>query len=424
MSENTLTSVYLLVAGVNVVISCWKGVALLRERTATLALITLSFIVSVPAFIAASPAGYRAIGKAMGHPSGATLIVYSTIIICYAITHVLTLMWNTAASSDSERNRVSRRAVSWTGLYAGVLVAMAMTFWSADIDGRAADPMHFNTTFADDPFILAYLVIFLAALSSALLNTFRLARSTKPEDPTLQHAIRYFSISMLVCCGYVACNVPAVLMASQGNRALEDLCVLAGLFGSAAAGLTDYGMTGAAVSAWLRERRDIKALQPLWELTVADVDNRLALDASGPGWRLANVRFTLHRRVVEILDGMRVLRAWSSADASEVMERQVDASTAPLSVAQRQAVVTAAVLRDASLRLQAARILAAGARPVPPDAPVAALPGEDTAASAERSRLLLVATHLHHPLVESVLQELRARGTEAQGAAEGRAVVS
>ncbi|AJF69364.1 hypothetical protein SVTN_38995 [Streptomyces vietnamensis] len=105
------------------------------------------------------------------------------------------------------------------------------------------------------------------------------------------------------------------------------------------------------------------------------VDERLALDASGPGLRCANVRFALHRRVVEILDGMRVLRAWSSADAAEATTRQVEASALPLSAAERQAIVTAAVLRDAGLRLQAARTRAARSRQARPVPPVAALPG-------------------------------------------------
>ncbi|MYS10186.1 hypothetical protein GTW71_27985 [Streptomyces sp. SID6041] len=145
------------------------------------------------------------------------------------------------------------------------------------------------------------------------------------------------------------------------------------------------------------------------------MDERLALDASGPGLRLSNVRFTLCRRVVEILDGMRVLPAWSTDEAVEAVTRQLDASASPLSAAERQAVVTAAVPLDAGRRLQAARVDAARtrqARPVAPDVPVAALPGEDTAAYDERSRLELVAGHLRHPLVLAALKELRSKNVD------------
>ncbi|GAA3081957.1 hypothetical protein GCM10017562_59150 [Streptomyces roseofulvus] len=416
MSENTTTAVYLGVAGINLLIGIAKGAALLRERTATLALITGSFAVSVLVYVAASPAGYRGLGALTGRPSAATLPIYAGIIFCYATTHVLTMLW-TVTTTPLERARVNQRARAWAGIYGGVLVAMAAAFWSADLDGRPADPMHFNTDFADQTAVLLFLGLFLGALSCATLSTARRARRTTPEDPALQHAVRYFSVAMVICFGYVLCNAPAVLLASLGSRALEDLGAVGSLFGTLAAVLTGYGMTGAAVSAWLRERRDIKALQPLRQLAVLDVDDRLALDRSSPGLRLVNVRFTLHRWVVEILDGMRVLRAWSSADAVETIRRHVEADASVRSPATWQAIVTAAVLRDAVQRLHAARYDAACSqldRPVPSGTPVPALPGEDTAASDERARLLLVAAHLDHALVASALCALRARHTDAQ----------
>ncbi|MGW7433266.1 MAB_1171c family putative transporter [Streptomyces sp. NPDC054861] len=427
MSEQTTTGVYLFLAAILLIISIWKGVALMRERTATLALITLSFSVSVLVYLAASPAGYRSLGEVTGRPSAATLPVYAGIVACYAITHMLTVLWTVTTSPD-ERARVNRRARTWAGAYAGVIAAMVVTFCAADLEGRPADPLRFNTDFADDPFVLAFLTLFLSALSCATLRTARLARRADTADRDLRHAVRYFSVSMVMCFGYVVCNAPAVLAASLGSHALDEVGVMGSLFGTVAAALTGYGMTGAAVSAWLRERRDIQTLQSLWQLAVKDVDERLALDPTGGnGLRLTNVRFTLHRRVVEILDGMRVLRAWSSAEAAEVIWRQVEASSSSLPAAEREAVVTAAVLRDAGHRLQSARMHAARAgraRPSAPDAPVAPLPGEGTAASDERGRLLLVAAHLDHPLVVSALQELRDRDVDPRGTPADRAVVS
>ncbi|MFF2571002.1 DUF6545 domain-containing protein [Streptomyces sp. NPDC058084] len=222
---------------------------------------------------------------------------------------------------------------------------------------------------------------------------------------------------MLVCFGYILGNAPAVVAASLGSHALDEVGTLGSLFGTVGAVLRSYGMTGAAVSAWLCERRDLKAFKPLWQLAVLNVDERFALDPSGCGRRV-NVRFTLHRWVVEILDGMRVLRAWSSAEAAETIRRHVHASPLPLSAAERQAVITAAVLRDAHLRLQAARGADGSSRPappLPPDATFLALPGEDTAASDERARLLLVAAHLNHPLTDSSLAELRTTSPSTAG---------
>ncbi|MFI9122198.1 DUF6545 domain-containing protein [Streptomyces bikiniensis] len=261
-----------------------------------------------------------------------------------------------------------------------MIVAMAVAFGAADLDGRPADPLRFNTGFAEGrPSVLVFLALFLTALSCAALDTARLARRTAPEDPGLRHAARYFGVSMVICFGYVVCNAPAVVLASLGSHALDGVGVLGSLFGAVATVLTGYGVTGAAVGAWLRERRDVRTLRPLWRLAVKDVDAGLALDPGGTGLCLTNVRFTLHRRVVEIPDGMRVLRAWSSAGAAEAVGRHVEAAVPPLPAAERQAVVTAAVLRDAGLRLRAARAHAARTRqerPVPPAAPVVRLPGD------------------------------------------------
>lgn len=427
MSEQTATAVCLTVVAVNLLIGVWKGAALLRERTAAPALITLGSAVSALVYAAASPAGYRGLGEAAGRPSAATLPVYSGTVVCCAITHVLTVLW-TATPSPGGRAGANRRARTWAGAYAAVVVAMAVAFVAADLDGRPADPLRFDTGFAEGrPSVLVFLALYLTALSCATLGTARLARRTAPEDPDLRHAARYFGASMVICFGYVVCNAPAVVLASLGSHALDDVGVLGALFGTVATVLTGYGVTGAAVGAWLRERRDVRTLRPLWRLAVKDVDARLALDPGGTGLCLTNVRFTLHRRVVEILDGMRVLRAWSSAGAAEVVGRHVEAAVPPLPAAERQAIVTAAVLHDAGLRLRAARAHAARTRqerPVPPAAPVARLPGDDTAASDERARLLLLAAHLDHPLVASALRELRAGDTGPRGTSGDRTVVS
>jgi hypothetical protein len=409
VSEKATTFVYLLVALINLLIACWKGLALLRERTVTLALITLSFFVSVLVYVAASPAGYRGLGEATGRPSAATLPVYTGIVVCYAITHVLTTLW-TPAASPGERGRVHRRAAAWAGVYGLVITAMTAAFVTADLSGRPADPMRFNTDFAEgQPLIQVFLALFLAALSCATLSTGRLARRTRPREPHLRHAVRCFSVSMVICFGYVLCNAPAVVLASFGHHAFDGIGTLGSLFGIVAAFITSYGMCGAAISAWLRERRDIKTLQPLWHLCVIEVDDRLALHPQGGERPLTNVRFTLHRRVIEILDGMRMLAAWSTAAAADAIRAEVEAGAPELPTAERESMMTAAVLRDAAARLSEARRRAAltgQPRPAPPDSPAALLPGQGTAASQERRRLLLVATHLRHPLVEAALEKV------------------
>ncbi|MFF8616555.1 MAB_1171c family putative transporter [Streptomyces sp. NPDC015350] len=408
MSERTTTAIYLSIAFLNFLVTCWKTLALLRERTTTLALITTSFATSVLVYVVASPVGYRFVGEVMGRPSFATLPVYVGIVICYAITHVLTLLWTPV--TPGEHRSVHRRALSWSAAYGAAIVLMGVTFSAADLTGPA-DPMRFNTAFVQgEPLVLAFLLVFLSAFSCATLNTARLGRRTVPDDPSVQHSVACFSIAMVIVFGYIVCNVPAIALAAAGNHSLDGIGVLGSVFGTVGTFVTSYGMSGAAIGAWLRERRDSRALQPLWRLVVAGVDEKLALGPGGRnGLRLVNVRFTLHRRVIEILDGMRVLRAWSSPLAEQSVRRLAVALGDDARGLDLDAITTAATLRDAMARLSAARLEAAGAAPVAPGPPHRALPGERTAASDERRRLLLVARHLDHPLVAAALRDVRRR---------------
>lgn len=51
-----------------------------------------------------------------------------------------------------------------------------------------------------------------------------------------------------------------------------------------------------------------------------DVDQRFAFSpASAEPPRWVNVRFGLHRRIIEILDGIRELRSWADADVGQAL---------------------------------------------------------------------------------------------------------
>ncbi|MFJ7413771.1 DUF6545 domain-containing protein [Streptomyces sp. NPDC098077] len=119
-------------------------------------------------------------------------------------------------------------------------------------------------------------------------------------------------------------------------------------------------MSGAAASAWFGERRDHRALHPLWEVVVGGVDAHLACssDSHHTTW---NVGFNLHRRVIEILDGMRALRPWVASGFTEAVhdlekERLLTGGGVPAASGEElQAIATAAALRDAVERLDNAR---------------------------------------------------------------------
>ncbi|MEW1753847.1 MAB_1171c family putative transporter [Streptomyces angustmyceticus] len=425
MSESASNVVYLAIALIDFVIAGWKCLALLRDRTPTLSLITVNFVASGLVFAMAAPAGYRMLGELTGVPSFATLPVYIGILSCFSLLHVLTMLWDPRLRQSPA---VLRRQVTvWSAAYVAAPAAMVAAFCSADLSGPA-DPLKFNTDFADEPPIQVFLGIFLATLACATLSTYRQCRTLRPEGARFQRALRSFGTAMLFVFGYVVCSVPAIVLAASGNHALDTVGVLGSTFGSIGALITSYGLSGAAVGAWLRERRDIKALQPLWDLVVEGVDEELAFSVdSARSHRLAwNVGFNLHRRVIEILDGMRALRPWVSplpaaavraAHTQETARGSADARRR--SERELQAAATAAALRDAAQRLQAARREAAlrgQAGPQPPAGPPVALPGEDTPASGERQRLLRVAQALTDPLVSTALRAVRTQRSAHEAA--------
>ncbi|MCA1268687.1 MAB_1171c family putative transporter [Streptomyces rubiginosohelvolus] len=405
MSEGATNLVYMGIALIETAVAGWKFAALRRDFTPTLFFIASSNLWAAGAFAMASPAAYRVIGDMTGHPSAATLPVYICILFTFAHFHLITMLWL------ADQVRLRRHIICWTGIYASATVAMVVLFTSADLSGPA-DPLRFNTEFADDPAALLFLAVFLGALSSGTLFTFWRCRRLRLGNRGLQHAVRALSISMLFVFGYVVCSVPAIALAATGSHALDTVGVLASASGSIGALISTYGLSGAAASAWFGERRDHRALHPLWEVVVGGVDAHLAF-SSDSGHTTWNVGFNLHRRVIEILDGMRALRPWVTSGFTEAVhdleqQRLFTGSGLPATPGEElEAMATAAALRDAAERLDSARRETLLHQPAAPAGLGAWLPGENTAAADERIRLLRVARVLYHPMTTEALHRVR-----------------
>ncbi|MGW2652064.1 MAB_1171c family putative transporter [Streptomyces sp. NPDC001478] len=414
MSENASNVVYLCITAITFLIGCWKALALLRDSTPTLALTTAMFLCASVVYLLASPAGYTALGNAVGWPSFATLPVYIGIMSCFAFLHLITFLWSPELRQTPA---VLHRAVArWSVAYAISAALMIVFFTAADLSAPA-DPLRFNTEFADEPQVLLFLGVFLATLSSGTLNTYRRCRRMQLDDPRLQHSLRVFGIAMLGIFGYVVCSAPAIVFAAAGYHGLDAVGVFGSTFGAVGTVIMCYGLSGSALGAWLRERRDTRALQPLWDLVVADVDSDLAFSMSSArnhplAW---NTGFNLHRTVIEILDGIRSVRPWVSKEAAEAVYNlyalQATSRGPSASTLDIEAAATAAALRDAVDQLQAAwhkwSIEARAGRPKPPEGTVNDLPGDGTRASDERKRLLRVAQALNDPLVTRAVQTVQ-----------------
>ncbi|WP_331732233.1 hypothetical protein OG613_47660 (plasmid) [Streptomyces sp. NBC_00015] len=403
MSDPT-TAVYLAMAVIFLVIAGWKAMAQLRDPSLPLALMTAAFFVGGVVYAMASPAGYRFLGKEFGEPRIATLPIYAGIMLCYAAIHILTLLWTPA--SDTPRSIVRRTVAFWTATYGLAITAMTTAFLHADLDGPA-DPLRFNTQQADDPYVLVFLTTLLGVLTCGTLNTWQRSRRAEGTDPRIRHALRWFGGSMLVTFGYVLCSAPAILLAALGHQDLETLGVVGSYCGILGCLGTCYGMSGAAVTAWLGERRDTVALQPLWKLVVGDIDQGLIYSPTSARPHVWGIlRIVLTRRIIEILDGIRAVEPWTRAETAQAVH---DLDDGTLTADELEAIVTAALLRDAAVRYKASaeaaratgepRVRAAhGAGDT-----ASVLPGAGTAAQDERARLVRVARALTHPLVSAAL---------------------
>ncbi|MEW2132070.1 MAB_1171c family putative transporter [Streptomyces sp. NPDC005435] len=413
------------ITGVALVMAVWKGLALLRDATAALALTVTMIACGSLVYAMASPVGYRTIGEITGRPSFATLPVYVGILACFAMGHILTLLWD---PRPRRTPRGLRRVVTrWTLVYVLGASVMITTFLLAGLSGPA-DPLRFNTAFARNPMILLFLTAFLATLTSGTLNTWRKCRQMTLDDPRIQHSVDAFAAAMLAVFGYVVCSAPAIAFAALGNHSLDTLGVFGSTCGVVGTLILYYGLTGAASAAWWRERRDFRSLQPLWDLVVSRVDQDLAfsVEAARGGRLTVNVTFQLHRRVIEILDGIRTLRPWVDPAPMEAVRLLHDGhgagagGWAPLGPEDLDAAATAASLRDAVDRLREARQEHGGVpRSRPPAGPPVRLPGDDTPAADERARLLRVSRALSHPVVGAALRAVAEMDRRAPSGSRG-----
>jgi hypothetical protein len=439
VSESTATAVYFFIASLYLTVACWKGFALLRAPSPSFALQTAVHAVGGIVYVVASPLGYRSLGSAVGQPWLPTLPIYLGILACFGMNHLLTILWTPSRQGVSWRAR--RLTTAWSLAYGFSLTAMIIAFVGADLEGPAV-PLEFNTDQVDDLHVLVFLTVFLTMLTCGTLSTWRRSRRAQIDDEAIMHAVRWFGAGMLVTFGYVVCSAPAIVAAATAHHQLDALGVMGSGFGVAGSVMTVYGVSGAAVSKWLAERRDIAVLQPLWQLVVARVDERLSLDSTlgqrdsnyetgstdamqPMPHRLLGVRWTLTRQVIEILDGFRELErgAWArSSPANSVkalyeeamktdeLRRKLGLGKKGLLEAELDALATAAVIRDAVERLQTARKSGNGVAVSTPSAgprSVPDVPGKKTPAANERPRLVRVAQALDHPMVDASLRVVR-----------------
>ncbi|MGY0056256.1 MAB_1171c family putative transporter [Streptomyces sp. LZ34] len=392
------TLAYVTVSAVMYGLAGYKALAWAGERIPSLLLMAVGALAGGTAFTAAAPVVYRWIGETSGISNLATLVVYTEVIVCFGCLRVLALLWSPRRLAVSEGGRPPRGAGMRGALrrvlpvYAAAVAVMWVLFLSADLPA-GEEPLTFDTTFADRPPVLAFLLVYQAAFGWALWSMVYVCyqRLTDVHDPILRRSLRLLVIGCTFIGSYGLCKVIAIFGAVLGSGALDVLSTDVGPGLSSLGGvITATGWTCAALRTRRQRRRDFYALETLWT-TVTQADPGVVLHSppSGSAWE-----FHTLRRAHEIRDGQLALRPWTSQNIVNVARRLTDEHG--YDSPDRDALAAAAGIRGALEALRSGR---------PPRRPCERLPGIDVPPQAERRHLVAVARQLDSPLIARVLAE-------------------
>ncbi|MFJ1702127.1 MAB_1171c family putative transporter [Kitasatospora sp. NPDC088346] len=405
MSELPFDVGYLAIGAAAWVVAGLKLRAWRREPSRGLLVVALAIASPSTAFLIASPVLYRLVDRGTGVGNLATLLVYLAITGFSAAAVVLALIWTPPAGSAGAVEWAAAPAATWRRARhrLTVFAVLAPTMAGLFLLGgpyRPETPLTFDTTYATRPATALFLALYQGLFAFALLDIARvcLGHAARLPEGWLRRGIRLIAFGGRTACGYVLCKIVAIGATAAGTAGLDWLSTgLGPVFAAAGAVLITAGFAGPAGAAFLRRRRDYRALRPLWDL-VYRADRRLALEAPGSRRteRLAvrDLEWRTARRGLEIRDGQLTLRPW--VDPAVLDAAAGVAERAGLDVAERAALTVAVALRSA------VAALAAGAAPRARE-DQAVLPGLDAAPAEERAHLVRVARCLHGPLTGEAL---------------------
>ncbi len=400
VSETPYNIVYLGIGSVAWVVAALKIRAWLRDPSQGLLVVALTIAAPATAFVVAAPVVYRLIDRVAHRGNLATVLVYLGITGFSAAAVVLARMWTPPKERTGVRVWDAVTADTWhqvrrrLAVFAVLVPVMVGLFLAGDATSPET-PLTFDTTFATDWRIAAFLVIYQALFGFALIDISRVCRGHADRLPRggLHRGIRLIALGGVVACGYVLCKLIAIGTAFARVTGAEWLSTALGpVFAALGAVLITAGFAGPAVSAWRRRRSDYRALRPLWDL-VYRADERLALEAPPSAWteRLAvrDLEWRTARRGLEIRDGQLTLRPWVGPAVVTAAGRLAERDG--LAADDRSALIVAAALRSA------VEALNSGTAPRPREDQTP-LPGLDTEPAEERAHLVRVAHYLHAPL--------------------------
>ncbi|WP_280237963.1 MAB_1171c family putative transporter [Nocardia abscessus] len=351
-------------------------------------------------FEAAVPQTYTWIGDVSGIPNLASLVVYGAI----ASAVLAQVVWTGFMVAPQEPDAgAGRRVLALPVLVLGLL---AVLFTVAPVHDEG-HPTDFDAHYAKVPPAVAFLGVYLAVYSAALIRIIVLCRRWIGEVDRLwlRRGLRLLAVGSAVALGYSAGKVIAV-GAAWFDLDLRRLNTdVAPAFASLGATVMLVGYLCPSLAPWLLHTiarlRALPRLRPLW-LALREVDPELAPTPD----RSAAARDRVYRRVIEIRDWLLRLQPHLSGEATAIAERLATELAVPG--------------RTRAAAIEAARIAAAlrahrlGLPPAGDDESFAE-PSQPTLA-AELAWLVEVAVQFDTaPLISATLAALEKTGDPAAG---------
>jgi hypothetical protein len=295
-----------------------------RSNRALRSLALTLLFVAISATLFARPV-IPQVERLVGAPTVAEPVARTALLL--ASWSAQTLLINLATADVESARRQSR----WRLQIIIVAISGLWVLWQlADIDHGT---FLFTAEYGDDPAVAGYFLVVLAALAWALIDVVVAARRYLPSaSGPLRASLRCVATGSICGLLYVsvkAAFLSALLFGAHPSRAMESavgrlLAVSGGLLVAVGAMWPAVRLTRQRLKRALHAYVQHRQLYPLWR-ALYEISPTIALDP--PSSRSADVvrffapNFRLYRRIIEIRDGLLVLRPYYDAGVQHVARR-------------------------------------------------------------------------------------------------------
>lgn len=294
------------------------------------------------AVFCAAPATIAFVNRASGVPNLAAPLVYSMLLALSASSLVLIAYWR---DPPGAARRTARR---WLLAYALLIGCLNVLFLLGDAPvERRRD---FDTHYATTPYIAEFIVLYLLALTGAMIGLIRTGRhwARVAGRPWLRRGLRLIMSGSAGALAFSVTKLAAVVARWTGTdwdrlstEVAPGFAVLGLLLSAAGYALPAWGVHLTRARGRCARYRAYRDLYPLWD-ALRRATPAIVPPARVPWWDL---ELRLTRRLAEINDGSLALRSYTDPLASAAARRL--AEEAGLMGTDLQAVVDASRLKAA-----------------------------------------------------------------------------